>query len=292
LACEHKVYTTLCSDPRLRELLGWQLEFSGVGTGGVRFSVKGVRASGDFNTGLGNTLIMCCLVLLVARSIGTGFDFLADGDNAVVFVEKQYLDTWRRELPIVFLSAGHEAEVGPTAESLEEVCFGQSKPIFAGGVWRMVRDPFKVLSHACTGYRHYADMRGGLRVLKSVAYCEAVLSRGVPVLQAFSQSLLAATERVSFSKAELDNYEYARILSKGIHWASAAKTTITAESRRLFWRSWGVAPDEQVKLERQLSVVPAFPRDWSGVPIQEEMPDGRDYWTLPATTLHSERPGF
>jgi len=292
LKVEHSVYSSLLRDPRLRELLRWQLQFSGVGTGGVKFSVKGVRASGDFNTGLGNTLIMCCLVLGVATRLGTGYDFLADGDNAVVFVRRRDLSSWISELPGCFIEMGHEAEVGPIAERLEEVVFGQSKPIRVDGRWTMVRDPFKILSQAFTGFKHFADMRGGIRVLKSVAYCEAVLSKGVPVLQAFSQSMLEATKDVSFSKAVLDNFEYKRILAKGIRWASARKTTITSEARAMFAISWGVAVEEQLRLEALLSKVPSIPRDWRGTSIQEEMPDGRDYWTLPSTGLWSERPGF
>jgi len=292
LAEEHAVYTSLCPDARLAELLSWQQKFSGVGTGGVGFKLEGVRASGDFNTGLGNTLIMCCLVLMVADELGTGYDFLADGDNAVVFVRDQDLALWMEALPRVFLSAGHEAEVGDVAREFSQVVFGQSKPLLTQGGWRMVRDPFKVMSHACAGFRHYSEMNGGLRVLKSVAYCEAVLGQGVPVLQAYSQSLLEALKEVSFAKAPLDNFEYQRVLARGIRWSEARKETISAETRRLYAISWGVSVEEQLRLEKLLSVVPVFPRSWVGTQISEEMPDGRDYWTLPQTWLGSETPGF
>lgn len=292
LDMEHRVYSTLTPSPRLRELLRWQKKFEGKGTGGVRFELEGVRASGDFNTGLGNTLIMCCLVLMVSVATRTGFDFLADGDNAVIFIRKKDLPLWREELPRVFLSAGHEAELGDVCESFSEITFGQSKPIKVGGVWRMIRDPLKILSQSCAGFKHYVDMRGGRRVLKSVAYCEAVLSAGVPVLQAFSQSLLKALEDVSFSKAVLDNFEYQRILSRGVQWARARKQVITPETRILFARSWGICIEEQLRLERILSVVPNIPRTWTGTQVAEESPDGRDYWSLPQTWLGSDRPGF
>jgi len=292
LLMEHGVYNSLVRSPRLRELLRWQEKFSGTGTGGVEFELEGVRASGDFNTGLGNTLIMCCLVLMVAESTGTSYDFLADGDNAVVFVVEKDLPLWRESLPRVFLSAGHEAELGDVARSFSEVVFGQSKPLLVNGLWRMVRDPFKIMSHACADFKHYSEMKGGLRVLKSVAYCEAVAASGVPVLQTWAQSLLKVTQGVSFSRARLDNYEYQRILARGIRWSDAAKREITQQTRLLFFRSWGISPEEQLSLERQLSKVPNIPRTWSGVQISEEMPDGRDYWTMPQTWLGSDRPGF
>lgn len=292
LEVEHGIYTSLLRDPRLRKLLSWQREFVGTGTGGVRFKLEGVRASGDFNTGLGNTIIMCCLVLMVAEATRTRFDFLADGDNAVVFIRKTDLPLWRSSLPDVFLAAGHEAELGDVAESFSEIVFGQSKPLMVDGVWRMVRDPFKIMSQACAGFKHFSEMRGGMRVLKSVAYCEAVSAAGVPVLQEYAQSLLKATQGVTFSKAVLDNFEYQRILSRGIRWSEARRRTISQQTRTLFERSWGVSVEEQLRLERKLSVVPTIPRTWVGTQVAEETPDGRDYWTLPSTHLGSEIPGF
>lgn len=281
LDSEHRFYGALHPDPRLRQLLRWQKKFAGAGAGGVKFKLSGVRASGDFNTGLGNTFIMCCLVLGVARALGTGFDFLADGDNAVVFVRSCDLALWQLRMPELFIEMGHEAEVGPATSELPGVVFGQSKPLLVGGIWRMVRDPFKVLSHTCCDFKHYNEMRGGMRVLKSVAYCEAVLGSGVPVLQAFAHRLLELTSHVSFSKAVLDNYEYKRILARGIRWADARKREITSEARTMFWISWGIPPEKQVAIEASFSSA-SLPSDWSDVPIEEEIPDGRDYWTLPA----------
>lgn len=276
---EHRVYRRLCRDPRLGELLGWQREFEGRGNG-VRFKVKDIRASGDFNTGLGNTLIMCCLVLASAKSLGLGFDFLADGDNAVVFVLESDLGVWTRELPRLFLDMGHELEVGSVARSFSEICFGQCKPLWCEGVWRMVRDPLKVLSHAACGYQHYADMRGGKRVLRAVAYCEAVLGKGVPVLQAFAQSLLRATRGVSPSLGAFqDNLEYKRILARGIQWERANCGVISTASRVLFEKSWGIPPEVQVAWER--SFRPNIPDGWGGSHLDEELRDGRDFWTLP-----------
>lgn len=279
LRLEHSVYLSLLGDPRLAKLLAWQLEFEGRGEG-VRYKVKGVRASGDFNTGLGNTLVMCCLVLASAKRVGLQFDFLADGDNAVMFVRKCDLDVWKLELPRVFLECGFQVTVGEVVERYEEIVFGQSKPCFAAGRWTMVRDPFKVLSHAACGYQHYADMRGGLRVLKSIGYCEAVLSRGVPVLQEFAHAILKATEFSRFSRASLDDYEYARVLAKGIRWQDAVRETVTAAARESFAVGWGVPVEAQLSMEKQLSNGFVFPDSWSDVQLECEMPDGRDHWTL------------
>lgn len=285
LRMEHRVYTSLLKDPRLRKLLRWQEEFEGSGCG-VKFSVSGVRASGDFNTGLGNTLVMCCLVLATAAAIKTRFDFLADGDNAIIFIRKRHLQLWRDKLPGVFLRMGFEATLEAPAMRLEEVQFGQSRPCPVMGGLTMVRDPFKVMSHAACGYQHYGEIRGGLRVLKSVAYCEAVLSAGVPVLQAFAHSLLVATQAVGFARAMPSDYEYRQVLSKGISWASARKQPITREAREAFAVSWGVDPEEQARMERYFDQPISLPTEWPAELLETELPDGRDHWTL-VSSRHS-----
>lgn len=289
LRAEHSVYTALCRDPRLGELLRWQQRFSGVGTGGVKFTVEGVRASGDFNTGLGNTLIMCCLVLAAATSLGVRFDLLADGDNAVLFCLKRDLTLFRKRVPAMFLEMGHELELSETFESVEQVVFGQSKPCWVDGVWTMVRDPFKVLSHAWCGHEHFSEMRGGKRVLRAIAYCEAVLSRGVPMLQEYSHAMLRATRGmdVPLHIRFTGNPEYQRVLARGIRWESARKLTVSTQTRLSFEKSWGVSVGEQIRLERLLAAVPSLPDGWGDVPPDEGLPDGRMLLDMPFGSIEA-----
>jgi len=265
---EHRVYRRLCPDPRLRELLRWQLEFVGSFRSGVRYSARGVRASGDYNTGMGNSLVMVALVLAVAQACGTGFDFLADGDNAVVFVRARDLPLWRRELPVSFLKAGFEATIGDATGDLELLDFGRSRPVCVDGVWRMVRDPYRVLSMAFTGHRHYSEMRGGIRVLRAVAYCEAVLGEGVPVLQAFAHAMLRKTRGVRYPRApDLDNYEYQRIVDRDDGWTAAHWKPVSLSSRLSFERSWGVSVEEQQRLESGFEVG-HLPSSWGQYPLE------------------------
>lgn len=278
---EHGVYRHLFPDSELSRLLRWQEKFRGRFRNGVRYRAKGVRASGDFNTGLGNTLIMCALVVAVGRSLSTRFDFLADGDNAVVFVAQSDLHLWLRELPRLFLSMGHEAEIGVASSEVSGIVFGQSKPLCVNGRWTMVRNPYRVMSNAFCGHQHYGEMRGGLSVLKSVAYCESVLNRGVPVLQAFAHAMLVRLRSVPFVRQgfDLGNYEYQRVVSLSDRWALANVEVISNESRLLFEKSWGISVEEQLVMEASFSVG-SLPESWVGVPVDEYF-DLLDPWELP-----------
>lgn len=287
LVREHGIYNAVMRDPRLQKLLSWQLEFLGRFRNGVRFRASGCRASGDFNTGLGNTLIMCCLVLAAAPK-GLKYDFLADGDNALLFVLESDLHHWQRELAPNFLTMGHELEIGDVARSVEECIFGQSKPINLGHEWNMVRNPFKVLSHAFANHRHFNEMRGGLRILKSVALCEAHLNKGVPILQEFSHAMLERLSSVKLPRAfEGENFEYQRawqeVASGGF---SVEKAHITDQTRLSFEKSWGVPPDEQRRIERESFRDIDIPSSWEQTPIDRAWAGIVDAWSplLDATT--------
>jgi hypothetical protein len=92
--------------------------------------------------------------------------------------------------------SAQELAVENPVTRLEQVTFGQSNPVVvyrpnSGAVYSMVRNPWKVLAGAYSGYRHYNDYhRQGVRVLKSISQAELTLARGVPVLEAYFATAL------------------------------------------------------------------------------------------------------
>jgi hypothetical protein len=227
---------------------------------------------------------MCALVLGVARSLGLRFDFLADGDNALIFARKADVGAWRSGMADVCLKMGHEMEIGDVVSDVESVVFGQSKPLCLGkGAWTMVRDPFKTLSHAFTSYRHYGEMRGGRKVLRGVAQCEAALSAGVPVLQEFAHAMLRKLRFVSLPKIGVleGMYEYQRVSSSWSGWPEAHWRSVSQESRLGFFKSWGVPPDEQIRLEKSFKV-DELPGKWD-VPLE-----GLDWGNFEATKANRD----
>jgi len=289
LQLEHGVYNSLVRDPRLAQLLSWQLEFDGHFSSGVKYHASGVRASGDFNTGLGNTLIMVALGLAVARDLGLKFDLLADGDNAVFFVRGVDLPLWHARLPEVFLEMGHEAEVGGVAYCVEEVVFGQSKPVQLSDGWRMVRDPLKVMSHACCSHVHFSEMRGGLSVLKAVGFCEATLGAGVPVLQEFAHAILRATRGARFSRAELPELRLQSVLESQDTRVQRKRLPISDATRVSFYKAWGVDVGEQHRLEKYFSEVTIhWPKGWDDVPLDRTFSGVMDPWGLPLGRVEAE----
>lgn len=253
IRAEHEVYLSAYGhDDKLRRVLSGQLEMKGKTKHGVKFHRVGGRASGDFNTGMGNTLLMLAVVVSVLERYGVVFDVLVDGDNALVFLEEGDSDRVVSGFASVCaLVSGHELILTNPVREMEAVRFGQSAPIFLGrGLgWTMVREPLKVLSQMGSSHIHLVHEKWGRRWLHGVARCELSLARGVPVLQAAALSLLNTTD---FSKpVAADRYRDYFMVGA---WLAGEKDVlpVSIEARLSYESAFGVSPQMQVCWEKEL----------------------------------------
>lgn len=248
---EHRVYAAAYhSSGGLRDVLKYQLSLVGTTANGVSFSREGCRASGDFNTGMGNTIVMLCVLVGCLAGRGFGFDLLADGDNSLVFCSRRdlarVLDGFSDR---VLRLSGHEMTLEEPVSCLEAIRFGQSAPIYLGHRlgWTMVRDYRKVLSGACASHRWLREPSFGRRWVNGVARCELSLARGVPVLQTAFLGLFNATvsgKKVVHETSLRDYYVMGA-------WLATVEDVVEVdwEARVSFSRAFGLAPDDQLLIE-------------------------------------------
>jgi hypothetical protein len=247
---EQRVYrAAFPGDQVLNRLLSYQLDLRGRLACGGKFERPGGRASGDFNTGMGNTIIMLCVVVAVMRSLGVKFDVLVDGDNCLVFLE-------RSSLPLVMANfavrsqawSGQELVVERPVDVLEEIRFGQSAPVNLGGKlgWTMVRDFKKVLSTSTSSYRWLREPSFAVVYLQGVARCELSLSRGVPVLQAWALHILGQTH----TRKKLKEHPFLDYFVVGAWFAGEADVVeVSGEARLSFERAFGLSVEDQLAME-------------------------------------------
>jgi len=237
---EHKFYESLFpGDKRLQKLLSWQVDNVGWTRGGVKYSMKGRRASGDANTAAGN----CLLVLLMMYSLP--YDYLIDGDNVLIFADSASAGA---EVQQHVLQFGHELKVD-MYQKLSEIEYCQSKVVYVAGVATMVRNPFKVLSTTFVSHKHYHEPRGGARYTATVAQALMVINRGVPIIQAFAE-----TERkaVRLMPAALEwELKIVEEISKA--WQKIEPEPVTMDTRLSFEEAYGLSPTEQVAIEEALT---------------------------------------
>jgi hypothetical protein len=262
---EHQVYLAAHhGDSRLASLLARQLVNEGVTSNGVKFSRAGGRASGDFNTGMGNSIIMTVVVVAVLKELQVPFDLLVDGDNALVFLH--HADSARvvgRFHEVALRVSGHEMVLERPVRVVEEVRFGQCAPVeISPGNWTMVRDWTKVISHMTSSHVHLREPAFALRFLRGVGQCELSLNAGVPIIQALAASLVRSSE----SEKAIDDHFYREYQAMGVevgsrHLSRFREPSVTA--RLSFCRAFGVAPDEQVTMEKRLTFNSLTVEDWT-----------------------------
>jgi hypothetical protein len=274
ISLEHSVYLAAYGGRRaLKDVLSRQV-FRGVTPTGLKFSRLGGRASGDFNTGMGNTLIMLAAIVGSLRTYGVKFDCLVDGDNALVFLEQgdvgRVVDSFSE---LVLAQSGHELTLEKPVAYLEGVRFGRSAPVFLGrGLgWTMVREPEAVLSTALASHRHLREPSFGRRWLNGVARCELSLARGLPVLQAWALQVLRTT--ATLKKLPVDEFREYFVVGAWLAGEEAC-LPVEAECRLSFERAFGWSPEEQLRFEVSVpGVGPSWPT------CDTEYPDARS-WTL------------
>lgn len=276
IAQEHRVYASAFpGDGRLRELLSKQLELKGTLSCGAKFSRPGCRASGDFNTGMGNSLIFLVECVAALRQLGVRFDLLVDGDNALVFLQRGTEGAVLRDLPVLIQqSSGHEITLERPAYRVEDVRFGGGAPVYLGDRlgWTMVREYNRVLSGVFTSHVYMREPKFARKWMVGAAMCELSLARGVPILQQFCLEALK-----SLGKARVSENHHRDALVMGAWFATEDNAVpVTVDARISFERAFGISPDEQLAIEAGFSGLcfggdleifnPLHLSDWLDVP--------------------------
>jgi hypothetical protein len=250
LRWEHSIYNGLFKDAKLAELLTWQIDNRGKSfcpDGKLKYKVKGRRFSGDMNTGLGNCLIMCAMVYSYASHRGVRINLANNGDDCVVFMESEDLERFVGGMNEWFEELGFRLTAEPPAYNFEAIEFCQMHPVLIGDEWRMVRTP-KVAFEKDTMCTLTVSDDEYLSWLSGVADCGLATASGVPVLQEFYLNLrMAAGSRVAPER--LVEYTGMKHLSRGM---ASKVVPVDEASRYSFWLAFGVDPDTQVAIERNL----------------------------------------
>lgn len=254
---EHSVYLAAYGAcKRLRRVLSVQLETAGRTALGWKFSRPGGRASGDFNTGMGNSLIMLAAVVSgIPKDVP--FDLLVDGDNALVFMSGADVSrVYPHFHESVLNSCGHELTLETPVSVLEAVRFGQSAPVYLGhGLgWTMARDWRKVLSTFSASHRWLVEPKFGRRWLRDVCRCELSLARGLPVLQ---EVFLGMLRHIGLDGKPVHEAALADYFVVGA-WLAREEDAVpvSLEARLSFERAFGVSGHDQRLLEARLK--PSF----------------------------------
>lgn len=244
LEFEHSIYNKVFRSKELARLLEWQLRNHGFGRVGdtlVKYVVDGCRMSGDINTGMGNCLIMSCVVLFYFESVGLNARLSNNGDDCVVFLERADLHKMAG-ISDHFTEFGFKLTQEPVVDVFEKVVFCQAQPVWVGGAYRMVRDPWTAMSKDCVSLLGWSTELEFNAWRDAIGVCGGVLTSGVPVWESFYKAI-RHTGRL---RGGIE-----RVYDSGLGYMSrgVVESRITPEGRASFWRAFGITPDLQQAME-------------------------------------------
>lgn len=250
LQWEHSLYLELYNgDSELARLLKMQVDNKGVGhcdDGKLRYSVRGRRFSGDMNTALGNCLIMCAMVWQYAKERNIPIRFINNGDDCVVFMERECEEEFVKGLDDWFIKMGFRMTREPSAHCLEDIEFCQMRVIKTSRGNVAVRN-FDTAREKDSMCLFPLDNATAMRKwLFAVGECGLALCGGVPVMESMYKCFMRNGVKSKVGDA-VAMQSGARFLAERLE---AKEAPIIAEARVAFMAAWGYTPDEQVVMEK------------------------------------------
>lgn len=249
LRWEHSLYDMLFRSKELRRMLKMQLTNRGFAychDGVIKYFTKGGRGSGDMNTSLGNSLIMCALVWTWLKKVGIRAKLVNNGDDCVVIMEQQDLVSFSTGFPEFANSLGFTMVVEAPVTEFEQIEFCQTHPIdMGGGEWRMVRNFHSAREKDSMCLFPLDTPRAMEAWLYAVGECGLALTSGVPVFQAMYKAYMRSGRPSKMGEAVFMQ-SGSRMMSVGME---AKEQPIMCDTRVSFFEAFDVTPDEQVALE-------------------------------------------
>jgi hypothetical protein len=248
LEWEHSMYNMLFKDKELSRILKMQLDNRGKAyctDGVIKYKVNGGRGSGDMNTSLGNSIIMCGMIWSWLKICGVDAKLINNGDDCVLIMESYNYNKFTDGANEFWQNCGYTMVVEKPAYQFEDIEFCQTHPIKVEGGYRMVRNIDTAREKDSICLFPLTDKKTVEAWMYAVGECGLALCSGIPIMQSMYQAYMKHGRETKFSTS-LQMQSGAKLMSIGME---SKSVPITDESRDSFFQAFGYTPDEQVAME-------------------------------------------
>lgn len=222
--------------------------------GTITYKTKGNRASGDGNTGLGNSAKMMLYTASLMEELKVPYAawrMFDDGDDTILLIEQKYRALVVGAVAWFMSRFSQEMKVSDavrvTPDSMEAIEFCQARMVNVDGEWEFVRDPFKVYNCYTRQTRWYATEQLARRFMASVALPEMIINADVPVLDAMF-ACMHKLGRGSKPLSSVCNNFWRRNAEDGCE--RKRRGWVAPSTRASFAKAFGISPVEQVVMEQ------------------------------------------
>ncbi len=281
LCWEHRQYLKFHRNPKhrgeLNKLLEQQLynKCKGYFNGGnIKYEVEGTRMSGDINTSMGNCLLMVANMWSVLEEMKIkDYELGNNGDDTFIIME---LSTYMRRFDDTLFTrlwkeVGFNMVIEGTADTLEQLKFCQSTPVYDGESYRMVRTAVPVLTKDCISLKPLTTSKLRAAYLWNISAGGLALTGGMPVLDSFYSSFkrgaLSFTSNIKSLTKYQDYFNHDRFnYNYSIPNNPYTSKEITTQARVSFALAFDVSPPQQRALEHQYANLVVDPEVISAQP--------------------------
>lgn len=239
---------------RVRKLCKMTIKNSCVGTsreGIVRYELEGGLCSGEMTTAMTGCVIMSMCIYLFCRYHLKLKDFavIDMGDDAGIFVDNKYTKTIETELHSFFHHFGLVMTMEEPVHKIEHIEFCQTKPVWDGEKYRMVRNPHTSTGKDASSLTPLGSRKETANYLNSVGQGGLALTGGIPMVQDYYMSMIRNSQALSQGK-RLKKLE----IKGGLYYISKRmneryKPLIPPEARVSFYHAFKILPDMQIEME-------------------------------------------
>jgi len=273
LETEFSIYQIFNNDPIFMTWMSWQLKNTGTvlcSDGMVKYEIEGTRTSGVMNTALGNIVIMCTLIYSYFHSIGMStheYRLVNDGDDFVLIVESHDKRVKSLNMKEWFLEMGFRLEIEDPVYEMEHIDFCQSRPVYDGNKWIMVRTPKEGIAKDSICLRYLDTGKQYKGHIAAVSKGGLAANGGVPVWDAFYRRLLKESGGVE-ARPDQDTLYKMKTIQKNMN---RNDLKITPEIRVSFYKAFGISPTRQEDIENAMrtALIDTTLRDESLIEILE-----------------------
>jgi len=238
---EHGLYSQFTSDLNFLTALKSQLRNKCYSKHGIRYACEGRKMSGEYNTSCGDSIVNLSIIMHAMETSGVRYHPLINGDDSVVICESNPNLT-----PDDFKRYGMKTEVLYGTE-FSDIEFCQCKPIeVRPGVWRMVRNPTRVMSRGVVSVKRYNGI-GWAKLVHSIGLSELACNDGIPVLQEFALYMIRAAKKYTNQHIASEISYRARLERQKVE-----PTPISDCARVSFADTFGLSPTDQLSIEESL----------------------------------------
>nr|CAR85737.2 RNA-dependent RNA polymerase [Tobacco bushy top virus] len=251
----HSIYKRFVKGREVNKLLSWMYRNHALGSakdGFVKYEVEGCRMSGDMDTALGNCVLMVMMTRQLCKNLSIPHELMNNGDDCIVIFDRRHLTTFRNAVEPFFQELGFTMKVEEPVYHLERVDFCQTRPVYDGKKWRMVRHISSIAKDCCS----VIDWEQLPAWWNAIGECGIAVAGGIPIHNSFLRWLLRSGE------SNPDLLKHGAWKNEGLAWYRMGmdlshERHVSDEARASFHTAFGIEPSMQVALEQIYDSLPA-----------------------------------